>query len=256
MDINIILSIIHYDNVFILMKKILLLFFLTLCVNAGPNDAISNGLSLSISQKGVDTIIYYEVGGKDYYNLKYTKPVVPAWQTTSSGVTVAFGFDCGYNTKEQIATAFRGVASDSEIKALQSVSGLKGKNAYYNGLPKVKNSVHFTYDEAEEVFKRDSLPRFTKQTADAFTLSKDRLHPHSNAALTSLVFNRGPSLANTSSRKEMRSIRYHVSIGREDLVPSDIKSMKRLWSYTALKGLHLRRDAEAKLFQEGLDSKK
>jgi GH24 family phage-related lysozyme (muramidase) len=106
------------------------------------------------------------------------------------------------------------------------------------------------------VFKRDSLPRFTKQTADAFALTKTRLHPHSNGALTSLVFNRGPSLANTDQRKEMRWIKHNISIKREDRVPSDIRSMKRLWSYTKLKGLHLRRDAEAKLFQEGLDSKR
>jgi GH24 family phage-related lysozyme (muramidase) len=238
------------------MKKTILFFLLTLCVNAGPNDVISDGLSLSVSQKGIDTIVYYEVGDHYDYNKHCAKPEVPAWQSTSSGVTVAFGFDCGYNTKEQIAKAFNGIASDNEIKALQSVSGMKGKNAYYNGLPKVKNSVYFTYEEAEQVFKRDSLPRFTKQTADAFILSKDQLHPHSNAALTSLVFNRGPSLANTDSRKEMRWIKYNISVGREDLVPSDIKSMKRLWSYTSLKGLHLRRDAEAKLFQEGLDSKK
>lgn len=228
---------------------------MTLCASAGPNDVISDGLSLSLSQKSLDTIIYYEVGGREYYNKAYTKPMVPAWQTTSSGVTVAFGFDLGYNTKDQIRKAFSGVASESEIIALQSVSGLKGKNAYYNGLPKIRNSVRFTYEQSEKVFKRDSLPRFTKQTADAFALSKDRLHPHSNGALTALVFNRGPSLSG-SRRTEMRDIKYHVSIKKENLVPNDIKSMKRLWSYTSLKGLHLRRDSEAKLFQEGLDSKK
>ena len=238
------------------MRKVLTVLLATITVAIGnPNAVISDGLSLEVSQKSIDHIIYYEVGGRSYYNAKYTKPMVPAWQTTSSGVTVGFGFDLGYNTPDQIKKAFQGVASESEIKAMQSVSGSKGKSAYYNGLPKVKNSIYFTYEQAEEVFKRDSLPRFTKQTADAFVLTKTRLHPHSNGALTSLVFNRGPSLANTDSRKEMRNIKYHISIGKEDKVPSDIKSMKRLWSYTKLKGLHLRRDAEAKLFQEGLDSK-
>lgn len=231
------------------MKKLILLVFLISGLSA---NTISEGLSLPVSQKAVDLIIYYEVGGKSYYNKNYTKPIVPAWQTTQSGVTVGFGFDLGYNNPYEIEKAFNGILSDREIKVLQSVSGLKGKNAYYNGLPKVKNSIYLTYDQAEIVFKRDSLPRFTKQTADAFKLSPNRLHPHSNGALTSLVFNRGPSMANTSSRKEMRDIRYNISIKREDKVPSDIKSMKRLWSYTKLKGLHLRRDAEAALFTEGL----
>jgi GH24 family phage-related lysozyme (muramidase) len=238
------------------MKKLVLLLAMSLCVNANPNAVVSEGLSLSLSQKSLDTIIYYEVGGREYYNKYYTKPMVPAWKTTQSGVTVAFGFDVGYNTKDQIRKALEGIASESEILALQSVSGLKGRSAYYNGLPKVKNSVHFSYEESEQIFKRDSLPRFTKQTADAFSLSKDRLHPHSNGALTSLVFNRGPSLSSSDSRKEMRWIKYNISTGNEHRVPSDIKSMKRLWSYSSLKGLHLRRDAEAKLFQEGLDSKK
>ena len=234
------------------MKKLILFLLLITSLNA---NVVSDGLSLPVSQKAIDLIIYYEVGGRSYYNKRYTKPIVPAWQTTQSGVTVGFGFDLGYNTPSQIEKAFKGILSSSEIKALQSVSGLKGKSAYYNGLPKVKNSIHITYEQAEQVFKRDSLPRFTKQTADAFRLSPKRLHPHSNGALTSLVFNRGPSMSNSSSRKEMRDIRYNISIGREDKVPSNIKSMKRLWSYTKLKGLHLRRDAEAKLFQEGLDCK-
>jgi GH24 family phage-related lysozyme (muramidase) len=239
------------------MKKILIYFLLTIVLygSTNPNDVISEGLTIPVSQKAIDHIIYYEVGGRSYYNSKYTKPMVPAWQTTSSGVTVGFGFDLGYNTPKQIEDAFKGILSDSEIKALQSVSGLKGKNAYYNGLPKVKNSVVLTYEQSEQVFKKDSLPRFAKQTSDAFALRKDRLHPHSNGSLVSLVFNRGPSLGSSDSRKEMRWIKYNISTGKEKDVPSDIKSMKRLWNYTALKGLHLRRDAEAKLFQDGLDSK-
>lgn len=220
-----------------------------------PNRVFDQGLALPVSQKSIDHIIYYEVGGKDYYNRAYTKPIVPAWQTTSSGVTVAFGFDCGYNTKDQIRTALDGIATEDEIKALQSVSGLKGKSAYYNGLPKVRNLVHFSYDEAEQIFMRDSLPRFAKQTANAFELKKDTLHPHSNGALISLVFNRGASLTG-DSRKEMRWIKYNIESGHPEKVPDDIRSMKRLWSYSKLKGLHLRRDAEARLFQSGLDSSK
>ena len=237
--------------------KSLIIFLLTcMGLNANPDNVIKDGLSLHISQRSIDHIIYYEVGGKSYYNSKLSKPTVPAWQTTASGVTVGFGFDLGYNTPSQIEKAFRGVLGTSQVKAMQSVSGLKGKNAYYNGLPKVRNTVVVTYDQAEEVFKRDSLPRFTKQTADAFSLSPTRLHPHSNGALVSLVFNRGPSLSSSDSRKEMRWIKYNISINREDKVPSNIKDMKRLWSYTKLKGLHLRRDAEAKLFQDGINQSK
>jgi GH24 family phage-related lysozyme (muramidase) len=257
MDYRGVYRVVHHHHVQLWMKKILLGLFLfaTIPTQACPNDVISDGLALNISQKSIDTIIYYEVGGRAYYNARLTRPIVPAWQTTASGVTVGFGMDLGHNTKEQIAKAFKGVASDETIKLLQSVSGLKGRRAYYEGLPKVRHRVSFTYEEAETIFKKDSLPRFTQQTANAFQLSKNRLHPHSNGALTSLVFNRGPSLANTDSRKEMRWIKHNISINKESRVPSDIRSMKRLWDYSKLKGLHLRRDAEAKLFQDGLDTR-
>lgn len=221
---------------------------------AAPNDVIKDGLALEVSRASVDMIIYYEVGGKEYYNAKFTKPMVPAWQTTSSGVTVGFGFDVGYNSKEQIRKALDGICSEDEIVALQSVSGMKGKNAYYNGLPKVKNKVIITWDEADKIFMRDSLVRFSKQTADAFDLTPTRLHPHSNGALVSLVYNRGPLIDTTDRRKEMSWIKHNVSVGNDSNIPSDIRSMKRLWNYSTLKGLHLRRDSEASMFQKGLNS--
>lgn len=238
------------------MKKLIIFITALLGIgNAAPSDVISDGLDLPISQEAIDLIIYYEVGGRSYYEKYLSRPTVPAWQTTSSGVTIGFGFDCGYNTKTQIYNALDGILPQSQIELLQSVSGLKGRNAYYNGLPKVKYTVKVDYASAEKIFKNDSLPRFTKQTANAFDISSDRLHPHSNGALTSLVFNRGPSMSSSSSRKEMRWIKYNISVNREDRVPSDIRSMKRLWSYTKLKGLHLRRDAEAALFQKGINER-
>jgi hypothetical protein len=230
------------------------LFLSVLYCKADPNTIISDGLSLPISQKSVDLICYYEIGGgQKEFEKYYSKPIVPAWQTTSSGVTVGIGVDCGYLTKEQMVVAFTGILTDDEIKLLQSVSGYKGRSAYYNALPKVKYKVSLTWDQAQAIFNRFTLPSFTKQTANAFALTPERLHPHSNGALVSLVYNRGPSLANTDSRKEMRWIKYNISINREDRVPYDIKSMKRLWG-PSLKGLWLRRDAESKLFQEGLDA--
>lgn len=225
---------------------------------SADENVVSDGLSLPISKESIDTIIHYEVGGRSYYNSRLTKPTVPAWRDTASGVTVGFGFDVGHNSKSQIEKATKGILEDNEIEALKKVAGMKGRDAYYNGLPQVKYIVNVTYEEAEEIFKKDSLPRFTKLTANAFNLDKDRLHPHSNGALTSIVFNRGSSMYSRREgmpRKEMRWIRHNISIGKEERVPSDIRSMKRLWSYTKLRGLHLRRDAEAALFQKGLDER-
>lgn len=238
------------------MKGILASFLIFISTAfAGPNDVIKDGLALEVSRASVDMIIYYEVGGRNYYESKFTKPMVPAWQTTSSGVTVGFGFDVGYNTKDQIRKALEGIASDEEIAALQSVAGMKGKNAYYNGLPKVKHKVVITWDEADKIFMRDSLVRFAKQTATTFNLTPTRLHPHSNGALVSLVYNRGPLVDTTDRRKEMSWIKYNIANSKDANIPSDIRSMKRLWSYSKLKGLHLRRDSEASMFQRGLNEK-
>ena len=231
--------------------------FLSIFSTSRAEESIdAKDLSLKISKEAVDMIVYFEVGSRSYYDKMFAKPMVPAWQTTASGVTIGIGFDVGYNSKDQIRKATEGILSEREIVALQSVSGLKGKSAYYNGLPKVRNTVYVPYEKAEKIFYRDTLPRFTKQTATAFGLTQTKLHPHSNGALTSLVYNRGPSLANTDSRKEMRYIKYNISVNRADKVPEDIRSMKRLWSYSKLKGLHTRRDAEAKMFQRGLDARK
>jgi len=213
---------------------------------------IARGATLPVSQKGIDLITYYEVGGKSYYEKRLSRPTVPAWRTTSSGVTVGFGFDVGWNSKAQIKTACEGILSSSEIKALQSVAGLKGKRAYY-ALYKVKNRVHVSWKEAEAIFQRDSLPRYSRLTEKAFELDEDTLHPHCNGALVSLVFNRGSKIDYGNRRKEMAWIRHNIKIGKAERVPGNIRSMKRLWSYRKLKGLHLRRDAEARLFQQGLN---
>jgi len=210
---------------------------------------------LPVSKESIDLITKYEVGSKSYYNARLTRPTVPAWRTTSSGVTVGFGFDVGYNSKSDIEKACKGILSSSEIKALQSVSGLKGRRAYY-ALSKVKYRVNVNWDEAEKIFMKDSLPRFSALTAKAFNLTNDRLHPHANGALVSLVFNRGSKVDYSSRRKEMAWIRHNIKVGNEKAVPSNIKSMKRLWSYNKLKGLHLRRNAEASLFQQGIDERK
>jgi GH24 family phage-related lysozyme (muramidase) len=145
------------------------------------------------------------------------------------------------------------VGGSRAVYVLQSVAGLKGRDAYYNGLPKVKHGVHISFDQAKQIFTRYTLPKFTKSTKNAFVLTEERLHPHSNGALVSLVYNRGPSMSSKSSRLEMRQIRSDIASKDEHRVPDRIRSMKRLWSYSKLKGLHLRRDAEAKLFQKGLD---
>lgn len=205
---------------------------------------------LPVSDKGVDMIIYYEVGGRAYYESRLMKPTVPAWRSTQSGVTVGFGIDLGHMSEAEIGAAFKGVLTASMVRDLKKVRGLKGRDAYYNGLPRVKNSVRVTWDQASHVFYEITIPTYSERARKAFDIPTTRLHPHENAALTSLVFNRGASMRG-ASRKEMRDIKTDIARGYAGYVPSHIRSMKRLWDYSKLKGLHLRRDAEADLFKMG-----
>ena len=209
--------------------------------------------TLPISKQGYDMILKYEVSSKSYYEKRLQRPTVPAPRTTASGVTIGFGYDCGYNSKADIARDWSGILSDSEVRRLQSVSGLKGMRAYY-ACKNIKNSVRVPWESAERVFQKNTLPRFKKLTAKAFDINADRLHPHCNGALVSTVFNRGGSMRNTYKRREMRWIKHNIAVGREDRVPSDFMVMRHQWSYSKLRGLWLRYEATSNLFALGLHS--
>jgi len=78
-------------------------------------------------------------------------------------------------------------------------------------------------------------------------------------ALVSLVYNRGPSwsVAEAKDKKghytEMRNIRRLMVEQNFQQIPQEIRSMKRLWEGNAdMKGLVVRRELEAKLFELGL----
>lgn len=201
--------------------------------------------SLYMSASSIENlIIYYEVSGKSTYVRKYQTPQVPAWKTTSSGVTVGIGVDVGHMSKTSIQNTFKGIISQKQIDSLKSVSGYKGKKAYYTALPKVKYTVNIGWDSAYKILTERTLPSYSKKTASAFRIKKDQLHGDLNGALISLVYNRGSGMSG-SRRSEMRDIREDISKEDYSQIGNHIRSMKRLWSYSSLKGLHLRRDKEA-----------
>ncbi len=84
------------------------------------------GISLVVSQKTLEKIIYWEVGGRAYYDKKFKRPCWPGGQ---SGVTFGFGYDVGYYSKTTIANDWKGLLTDKEIEALQDAAGIKGSAA-------------------------------------------------------------------------------------------------------------------------------
>jgi GH24 family phage-related lysozyme (muramidase) len=75
------------------------------------------------------------------------------------------------------------------------------------------------------------------------------LHPNAQAALLSLVYNRGTSLSGARKR-EMAAIKDPVAQKKYAGITEQIRSMKRLWKDKGLDGLLTRRDDEARLVRQ------
>lgn len=187
-------------------------------------------------------ILDQEMGGRSYYDKKLQSP---AWPGASSGVTWGAGFDAGYNTVQEIKDSWKGYIPDHDIDRLTRYAGITGLRAK-NLTAEVKD-IKIPYNVAVRHFNEKTLPRFIKQTEQAFGSIKG-LPRGQQTALVSLVFNRGPSLVG-KKREEMMAISKAMANGKYDKIPSLIREMKRLWS---LKGLLRRRDEEALLFASGL----
>ena len=95
------------------------------------------------------------------------------------------------------------------------------------------------------MFKKETLPRFIKETLKAFP-GADALHPDAFGALVSIVFNRGASVTG-DSRREMAAIRSLIPSKNYKKIAQEIRNMKRLWVGKGLDGLLKRRDEEASI---------
>lgn len=100
-----------------------------------------------------------------------------------------------------------------------------------------------------DVFENITVPKFYLQMLRIYPQAES-LPRDAQAALVSLVFNRGTALAG-DRRSEMLGIQNALRDGRTHDVPDLLRSMKRLWPDT--KGLQRRRDAEAALFEEAIN---
>ena len=99
-------------------------------------------------------------------------------------------------------------------------------------------------------FKDVTIPTWIVRTLRIYPQA-EALHPDCLGALVSLVFNRGTDLKG-DRRIEMLEIQEALRDKKEGRIPNLILNMRRLWPNT--QGLQRRREAEAKLFQEGLIS--
>jgi hypothetical protein len=194
-----------------------------------------------LSDKAYNLILKYEVGGgAAYYNKALKNPCYPGG---ASGVTIGIGYDLGYNTKAQFTNDWKSVISDKTFSRLEACLG--AKRALAKQLVRNVKDIEIDWESASVVFKKETLPRFIKETLKAFP-NADSLHPDAFGALVSIVFNRGASVSG-SSRAEMANIRALIPSKNYKKIAQEIRSMKRLWIGKGLDGLLKRRDEEAKL---------
>ena len=210
------------------------------------DDVVSVGSRIGepkISDKALNLILNYEVGGGESYYNKFLYR--PTWPGLNSGVTIGIGYDLGYNNVQSFKAAWTAKISTQDIIRLARTLGVRGRSA--KGLiPGVKD-IKIPWEHALSVFKSNTIPIFTNQTNKAFP-GADKLHPDAYGALVSLVFNRGSDLTG-SRRIEMARIRSLVPSKDYKSIAFEIRKMKRLWKNAGVDGLLKRREDEAKLVE-------
>ena len=80
-----------------------------------------------ISDKALNLILNYEVGGGESYYNKFLYR--PTWPGLNSGVTIGVGYDLGYNSLQSFKAAWTGKISTQDIIRLARTLGVKGRSA-------------------------------------------------------------------------------------------------------------------------------
>ena len=205
----------------------------------------SANASLTVSTRGVNQLIAFEVSSAATYERKYQRPT---WPQGESGVTIGIGYDLAHQRPEAIRRDWSGLLPDTEIERLASVSGIAGALAKA-ALMRVANVV-VPFAAARKVFYLRSLPEYAALTRRAFP-GVERLPADAQAALLSLVYNRGAALEG-ERRREMRAIGQLAAAGDLGGIAGQIRAMKRLWDPRIVPGLIDRREKEAQLVERAL----
>lgn len=202
-------------------------------------------MNLKLSKEIINRVImasevgYTHPDNWSYYNKKCIKPIVPAPDTTTSGVTIGIGYDCGQTTSQKILNDWSGYIPLAAAQRLAATAGLK-KHAALAEANKMQDIV-IPVDVALKQWYEKKLPYFAKATASIYP-NLANLHPYEQTCLISLVFNRGTALEG-DTRREMKELVAATNLRDDKAMGRLFRSMKRLWPNT--RGLMIRRDLEA-----------
>lgn len=202
-----------------------------------------------ISQESFDLIVGFEVSSRAAYEKNYRRPERPGGQ---SGITVGIGYDCGYSSAAVIRQDWAGKIPDAMVTVLCSVAGLKG-DAAQRQLARVRPLVDVPWGAALDVFSNVSIPKYLKPTSALPHF--EELPPSCKGVLLSLVYNRGASFSQAGDRyREMRNIKALMEARKFAGIPAELRKMKRLWTTPSVRGVAIRRETEARMFERALSA--
>lgn len=216
--------------------------------DSDADDALIDALAAvddpcpALTSSGITFIGRAEVSSAAAYRQQYCHPT---WPGDKSGITIGIGYDLQFYDEAGFRADWGQRLPEECITQLLPVLGQVGSVA----LLATVRALVVPLPAAVGAFVTRSLPKYMDQTRSIYP-QFDALNESQRTALVSLVYNRGPRLADRKpdDRKEMRAIQQLLADGDLDAVPEQFESMTRLWSDG---GLIKRRKDEAALWRGG-----
>lgn len=176
----------------------------------------------------------------------------PEWPGYSSGITIGYGDDLGYCTRDEFAQRWMPFLSQTQFEILATVLGITGPRASVI-LPSVKG-IPIREKDARHVFDTFLMPDYMAKTINTYPGSEELLG-EAFGALVSLIYNRGTSLEG-DRRTEMAAIAPLIVSKDLQGIANQFLAMRRLWPKQGDSDhdLYSRRTAEAKLITDSITS--
>jgi GH24 family phage-related lysozyme (muramidase) len=218
----------------------------------GPERAGERGpkSKREISEGAIKLIIAAEITNKRTYDSLYSSPV---WPGLMSGITIGIGYDIGWVSQSDLAQDWKDYVDNQTIEILIRATGRRGSAAAE--LLDALKAIKIQWNTASAQFYSETLPRCIGATESALP-NTSVLTNDCFGSLVSIAYNRGAAFGESGDRyREMRAIHDYMSQKHFQTIPGEIRRMKRLWlNDPKARGLILRREAEALLFESGLQN--
>lgn len=211
---------------------------------------------LKISNRALQLIVSAEVTSPQVYMKRYQGAI---WPKGQSGVTVGVGYDIGHTAPEQFWSDWKPYLPQETVDRLMIGCEATGEDAEF--ILEALHDIKIPWDVAHRQFVQRQLPReigLAERSVPNFA----SLPEDCRGAIVSLTYNRGtagfqvaPLEEPEGRRKEMKAIYELMAARNFSAIPDEFLKMRRLWEdKPSMAGVVLRREAEAALFEIGLDS--